>query len=979
MSSGLHHLQRSTVAVVAVTTLTGLSLYGVSAGGATSGASTASNARHASVASSHSSHERMGNYDARTGSLRSQLRDVRTVVSKRGTTLRSYAESLGSQGVVAVDPATGTVRNVGRLNGYLSGPSRASAGTVALAYVRAHQATLGLDRADLRTLHLSRQWTDLSGIRHVYWTQVVDGIPVFGNGLRANVARDGRLLSIQGSPVHGLAAMSRSAAKVPHVSPERARSLAASDVGGTPSGVSRATLSKSGGVTWANHDYAKPVWFLAGNGLRLAWSTYTQAGGNTLDYQHVIDARTGAVLYRHDLVANDRGDGLVFENYPGAPVGGQQHVVNLIRRGFLPKQAKILRGPTTVAWADINDDNLMNRNERVPVPGKKRSAQYRLQPFQNASGLCSPSFLCTWNPNKARSWQTNLRADAVQGFYFDSLYHNYLAKYPFGFTRAAGNFTGNDPVELNGLDGANIANGFPDGNHVDNANMSTPPDGISPRMQMYLFHFPGATDAQDPFVPASSSFDPSVILHEYTHGLSNRLVVDAQGNSTLNSIQSGSMGEAWSDYYAEDYLVSKRLERDTAQPGDLLLGKYLQAGVDTQILRTMPIDCPVGTSSTRCSNLFGGTGGYTYGDFSNVIGVAEVHASGEIWGQTLWDLRNRLGHNVTDVLVTRAMSLSPDDPSFLDMRNSILQVDLATYGGRHQAAIWQVFAHRGMGFFAAALDSGDAFPVEDFHTPPPPGTPTATLSGRVTDKDTGKPVANALVIIAGHDSGFAGDYTDVTDANGNYAIPNVLVGTYPEVVAFGTGYEVLSKSVTVTAGGTTADFAPRRDWASSAGGGAITDFNGPDFTDFGCGPGGAIDLSQGTGWGSTTGNDNGDPTNVFVPKHITVKLPATVTVTALAINPSNTCGDAGSASTGLYKVEGSSNGTTWTTIDSGDFTGKPRALNQIDVPDTANLQYVKFTMLGNQVPNFATNCPSGNFSGCQFTDMTEREVFGTQP
>ncbi len=298
--------------------------------------------------------------------------------------------------------------------------------------------------------------------------------------------------------------------------------------------------------------------------------------------------------------------------------------------------------------------------------------------------ICSRKVICTWNPNKAFSWRVNRRADVTQGFYFDSMYHNYLERAPFGFTPKAGNFqrNGGDPVLFNALDGANTDHGFPDANHVENANMSTPPDGIPPTMQMYLFHVPHTTYKQDPFIPASSAFDPSVILHEYTHGLSNRLVVDATGNSTLNSIQAGAMGEAWSDYYAIDYLVQHGFLKDTAKQGQLLEGRYLQAGVDTQILRTMPIDCSVGTKSHRCANVSGGFGGYTYGDFSKVIGFPEVHASGEIWGQTLWDLRSRLGHKVTGMLVTRAMSLSPDDPSYLDERNSILQADEAVYGGR---------------------------------------------------------------------------------------------------------------------------------------------------------------------------------------------------------------------------------------------------------------------------------------------------------
>ncbi len=49
-----------------------------------------------------------------------------------------------------------------------------------------------------------------------------------------------------------------------------------------------------------------------------------------------------------------------------------------------------------------------------------------------------------------------------------------------------------------------------------------------------------------------------------------------------------------------------------------------------------------------------------------------MHAAGEIWGQTLWDLRARLGSKLTERLVTRAMELSPANPSFLDMRNAIV-------------------------------------------------------------------------------------------------------------------------------------------------------------------------------------------------------------------------------------------------------------------------------------------------------------------
>ena len=51
--------------------------------------------------------------------------------------------------------------------------------------------------------------------------------------------------------------------------------------------------------------------------------------------------------------------------------------------------------------------------------------------------------------------------------------------------------------------------------------------------------------------------DASILYHEYTHGLSNRLIIDADGAGALNSPQAGAMGEGWSDWYAKDFLVAQ--------------------------------------------------------------------------------------------------------------------------------------------------------------------------------------------------------------------------------------------------------------------------------------------------------------------------------------------------------------------------------------------------------------------------------------
>src|SRR5690606_29085096 len=108
------------------------------------------------------------------------------------------------------------------------------------------------------------------------------------------------------------------------------------------------------------------------------------------------------------------------------------------------------------------------------------------------------------------------------------------------------------------------------------------------------------------------------------------------------------------------------------------------------------------------------------------------------------------------------------------------------------------------------------------------------------------------------------------------------------------------------------NWSVREDYAASSGGGEVTAFDGPDFSDYGCGPEGAIDLSQGTGWGSTTGDDAGTPTDTPQPKAITVRLSEPIDIssdtetTAFAIDPTATCGDAGSSSTAEYTIEVSS-------------------------------------------------------------------------
>ena len=927
--------------------------------------------------------EARGFYDVRRGAGGSaraaQLRASSRASSRPAA--RALRKSLPADALVEYDGTTGTVRVLENLDGFLTGPSAEPAAKVAMRYVTDNHDALGLTSGDLGTFRLRRDYRDVTGIHHLSWVQNIDGKPVFGNGLQAAVDRHGRLLMVGGSPV-----------STPPTPRNAARRL------GTPSAAIAASRRDTGERSTAPgpRDAATPVLFVTREGSFAAWETVTMSADQPM--LSVLDAASGRLLYRRPLsseanagdpVARSRphSGGLAFLYFPKHRPGGSALHWDFTDHGWLPKNAQRLSGNNSHTYSDVDDDNRPSANEEVG-PSAPHRWNYRLQPFHLGKvSFCDHPYPCSWNPNKKYSWRVNRKQNATQVFFFVNKWHDHLKKAPIGFTEAAGNFQtvnatkrgkGRDAVDTQTDDGANTDHGLPDGAHIDNANMDTPPDGIAPTMQMYLQHTPGTSYPDgDPFAPTNVGDEADTVYHEYTHGLSNRLVVDPRGVSTLGGVQAGAMGEAWSDWYAMDYLVARGLQKDDHTKVDVVLFQYDGEGVFLD--RTEPIDCAVGSASTRCNGgLTDHTGGYTYADYGKVNGSPEVHSDGEIWAQALWSLRYRLHSKVAESLVTRAMELAPGNPSFLDMRNAILVADTAVYGGEHHDGIWQSFAGRGMGYFAGSLGGDDTAPGASTDLPPT-GSDRGTISGVVRDDATGQPLANVPVTLAFQGGAGTVNPTTVSGSDGTYTLGPVPVGTYPKLVASLAGYDAERTAVTVTPGGTVQNLGLRRDWAASSGGATISSFTGPDFGPS-CGPPQAIDGSQASGWGTTTGNNDGDPTNVFVPKSVTIDLTRKVDVTEFGVDPSATCGDGGSASTGQYRIETSPDGTagSWTTASNGEFTADDRGRVNL-LPPTAGatgVQFVRFTILGNQTPDFATNCPDGAYSGCSFTDLTEIEVYG---
>jgi Zn-dependent metalloprotease len=906
------------------------------------------------------------------------LRIASRVTSKASTRrLLKAAPTDGS--VLDIAGSTGTVRWLGNLDGALTDPSPDSPRTIALDYVQTHLDMLGMASGDLSTLHLQRDYRDIAGTHHLYFTQTIDGIPASRNGLTASVDRTGRLLTLGGSPISGNTA-TRALRSAPTVTtPAQALAL------------TRGTVAPGSDTS---DDSATKVVFATADGLRPAWETVVVSSETPATT--VVDAATGRILQRTPLTQYEHSTGRVYRFFPGSERGGRQVKVDFTKRHWLGKHARVLKGNNSHTFSDLNDDNRVSPNEQVR-PRKRQAWSYRLHKFHPgfAKKFCSNPWPCSWNPNRPYSWRKNRAQNATQVFFFVNNWHDHLKAAPIGFTEAAGNFQlknhtkhgkGGDPVSTQTDDGANTGRGpfkgLPDDFHVDNANMSTPPDGTAPRMQMYLQHSPGTPYSfqGDPFSPTNVGDEADTVYHEYTHGLSNRLVVDVRGRSTLGNGQAGAMGEAWSDWYAMDYLVRKGLQKDKPGVADVQLFKYDGLGVFLD--RTEPIDCKVGEPSDLCTaGTSGEVAGYTYADYGNVAGGVEVHSDGEIWAQTLWDLRDALGSKKTEALVTRAMELAPYNPSFIDMRNAILVADTALYDGANHDAIWQVFATRGMGFTAGSVNGPDSEPAASFALPPATVQDFGTISGTVTDGDTGEPLEGITVTLKFNGYG-AANPTAVTEADGTYTITGVPAAQYAKLVAQGNGYRQQT-DVTVPVNDTVVEnFAPRFNWAGPGTGSSVFSATGKDYSGIGCGPDEAIDGSQASGWSTSSGQGTStDGSNGFFPKKIVVRLGSAVDVTGFGVDPSSTCGDDVTSSTAGYSIEGSaSSGGPWSPLASGTFTADDNGtIAPVDASgSTTGIRFVRFTIEGNQVPDFDTTCASGGGpNGCHFTDLSELEVYGT--
>jgi hypothetical protein len=205
-------------------------------------------------------------------------------------------------------------------------------------------------------------------------------------------------------------------------------------------------------------------------------------------------------------------------------------------------------------------------------------------------------------------------------FYFNNIMHDYL--YSVGFTEAFWNFQ-QDNFGRGGAGKDGVSAQVQDGSGTDNANFGTPPDGGTPRMQMYLFRDAGFGRRSD------GDFDFDVVAHEFFHGVSNRSV--AKGSEGCLGVtlvgESGGQGEGWSDYIAG------------SMSDDDAAGEYVTGFFDVAIRRLPMTNYRWSYGSIRGGTMFRRDQGVP--DILDSIPF-EVHDVGEVWAATLWDMRELL-------------------------------------------------------------------------------------------------------------------------------------------------------------------------------------------------------------------------------------------------------------------------------------------------------------------------------------------------
>jgi extracellular elastinolytic metalloproteinase len=597
--------------------------------------------------------------------------------------------------------------------GYLTGPATGTPVAIALDYLRSHADQFEVTTADFDDVNVWTNYvTDTTGVTHLSFRQMLNGLDVDGANINANVAADGSIINVAGGFVRDIARFDTDAV-TPEIDALKAASLAAPQLGlspinsfaylDDPTGAAFSSTITASGISREDIPASLHYVALSATEVELAWKLDIQTPDGAHWFSLSVGADDGriasAIDYAHHATYDVYALPVESPNHGGRSTQTDPHIFTPTpapvpspfgwhdTNGVAGPEFTITRGNNVTAYTDTNNDNL-------PDAGSQPDGGIGLN-FNFPINL-------TLEPDTYRP------ASVTNLFYWNNIIHD--VTYLYGFNEAARNFqvnnygrggVGNDAVNAEAQD----SGGF------NNANFATPPDGSAPRMQMYLGN--STSPKRD------GSLDNGVVVHEYGHGITNRLTGNGSG---LTTQQSGGMGEGWSDFFALMFTQTAASDTTTANGmGTFLFG---QAAGGPGI-RAYQYDFDINNTFNESFQAYGTGGGQQ----------TAVHWAGTRWASTLWDLNHLMiqkygyepnlynststaGNIQTLHLVMNALKLQPLNPSFIQARDAILLADTTMNGGANHGEIWTAFARRGLGQFATTASSSSSVLTTSFVIPP---------------------------------------------------------------------------------------------------------------------------------------------------------------------------------------------------------------------------------------------------------------------
>ncbi|MBP2335057.1 hypothetical protein JOF41_001235 [Saccharothrix coeruleofusca] len=585
--------------------------------------------------------------------------------------------------------------------------------TVARDYLSANRDVFGLAQQDVDSMDVlvSRPMGQGS---YVMLRQRFGSAPAILDGLAAFGIRDGAVvfLSSTMSPT-------RAAPQAATLSPEQAVDTA---------GLGDATRVLLGAVPMPDGP------------ARMAYQVVRMTGES--GFTDYVDARTGELLVRENLV-DHQADNPAWDVFPANPPADYSSA-DTRERWCLVRLEDCERSVSTadrdLAW-DVDPatgtpsrtssgnsarstekwDDLANGTVGTRTAATAADRRYTY-PWTNQwhEERCDPAVFSSARQNDVDAALANLVAT-----------HNRMHdwSYHLGFTEETWNLQtdngdrgglGGDAERGNAQSGGRAGGAPPSFPSRNNANQVTPPDGVAPVTNMYLWQpTPGGFYA--PCV--DGDYDMSMIGHEYAHAITNRMI--AGPDNGWGSGQAGAMNESHSDLFAMEYLFEYGFQPsgDTAH----VIGGYVSADAGAGIRNYDMSRSPL-----------------NYSNIAYDLVGAQVHADGEIWGATSFDVRQamidkyglgtpesqracadgelpveqcpgnrRWVQQAFDALLLTASGAV----SFVDMRDATLAANEVRFGGADLPELWDAFARRGLGRDAASNGPSAVDPTPSFASP----------------------------------------------------------------------------------------------------------------------------------------------------------------------------------------------------------------------------------------------------------------------